>query len=177
MQQTNTNKQNTQPLPITTQTKPHRTAYELNRVRLQITFPPEGRTKQAFRDECDINKIMARYQQTGILPETQQKVAIYLDAENFDFQRAQDQIALAKNMFEAVPANIREQFDNDPAKFVQFCENPENHSKLVEMGLATPRAPSSGGGSTPPLANAPTAQPINPEAAKSASLPPAISGG
>ncbi|WNK14645.1 MAG: internal scaffolding protein [Microvirus sp.] len=161
MQNKNTQIQNTQPLPQTKQNKTHRSAYELPRVRLQITFPPEGRTKQSFKEECDINTIMQRYQKTGILPETQHRVAQYLDASGFDFQASMEQVAAAKTMFEQIPAAIREKFENNPAKFVEFCENPANLPELTEMGLATRREPSGGGGSTPPLASAPTPQPTS----------------
>ena len=82
---------------------------------------------------------MARYQKTGILPETQARVENYLDASEFDFQASMEYVAAAKSMFEEVPARIRDQFDNDPAKFVQFCEKPENLPELVRMGLATKR--------------------------------------
>lgn len=161
---THSPKPSTQPLPITPTTKPHRWAYAQIRYRSQLTFPPDGRTKQAFKDECDINKIMDRYQKTGILPDTIHRVAQYIDATdpNFDFQHAMEQVAQAKTMFENIPAAIRERFENDPAKFVEFCENPANLPELTEMGLATPRAQSGGGGSTPPSANASQAQPAAP---------------
>ncbi|WNK14697.1 MAG: internal scaffolding protein [Microvirus sp.] len=171
MQNKNTQTQNTTPLPPTKQNKPHRSAYETPRVRLQLHFPEHGRTKQAFKDECDINNIMQRYQKTGILPETQQRVAQYLDATGFDFQASMEQVAAAKTMFEQIPAAIREKFENDPAKFVEFCENPANLPELTEMGLATRREPSGGVGSSPPAPSAPMAQPINPEATQKPQAP------
>lgn len=41
------------------------------RVRTAISFDPEqGLTHQSFKDECDIEKIVATYARTGIVPRT-----------------------------------------------------------------------------------------------------------
>lgn len=103
--------------------------------RYSITFPEQGRTKQAFREECDINIIMARYIKTGVLDHTRAAVAQYLDVTGFEFEAAHQLVAGAKSMFFQLPSAIRTQFDNDPGKFLEFMENPANAAKATEMGL------------------------------------------
>ena len=40
--------------------------------------------------------------------------------------------------FDALPAELRERFENDPGKFVEFCLDPKNKDEAVELGLAVP---------------------------------------
>ena len=111
--------------------------------KVSISFAENGRTKQAFREECDINTIMARYMKTGILDHVKQGVAQYLDVTGADFQDAQNLISGANSMFQALPSAVREQFENNPAYFLEFMENPENHAKAREMGLLAAQAETS----------------------------------
>ncbi|RYF32309.1 MAG: hypothetical protein EOO38_31115, partial [Cytophagaceae bacterium] len=50
---------------------------------------------------------------------------------------------LGKAQFDALPAKIRDRFNNDPSRFLAFCENPENEAELVQLGLrdAKPEEP------------------------------------
>lgn len=114
--------------------------------RVSISFHGVGRTKQSFRDDCDINNIMARYMKTGVLDHVRAEVAQYGDVSGADFQGALDLVAGAKSMFHSLPSNIRTEFENNPAKFFEFMENPANAQRAREMGLLAPEAPSS----TPP---------------------------
>ena len=47
--------------------KKFRKNYEVS-PRNPVVFPEQGRTKQAFKDECDINNIMRRFETSGALP-------------------------------------------------------------------------------------------------------------
>jgi len=107
-------------------------------------FTEESRTKQAFKDECDINKIVARYKkQTGI--DLAQQFAPFTGGEFGDFSdvvdyhTAMDRIIQAEANFEALPAILRKRFGNDPGHFVDFMTNPENADEIVKMGLGTKR--------------------------------------
>lgn len=118
-----------------------------------LMFPPNSRwTKQSFKDECDINTIMARYQSTGELPDLGKVAPQYLDATGMDFQAMQNQLVEAQSLFDALPSKIRNRFANDPGEFLSFVSDPSNHSELQKMGLLnetqTPAAsPSPVGGS------------------------------
>lgn len=110
------------------------------RQRHCLIFSGPGRTKQSFKDECDINRIMARYQSTGELPNLNNVEPQYLDCSEFDFQNHQNFIAGAFSMFNELPSGIRSRFENDPGKFLDFCSQEKNRPELAEMGLLRPNA-------------------------------------
>nr|QJB19032.1 MAG: internal scaffolding protein [Microvirus sp.] len=109
------------------------------KTRIQLSFPENSRwTKQSFRDECDINRIMSRYQDTGQLPNVNELPPQYLDATAFDYQEHMQFIAGAQSMFEELPSALRNRFQNDPGEFLDFCSNEKNRPELAEMGLLRP---------------------------------------
>lgn len=101
-----------------------------------------SKTQQNFKQECDINHIMKKFGKTGVFP-TPTKLPTYADfSEIGDFHSAMNAVAAAHEAFEAIPAEIRAKFNNDPGAFVDFCSREENKEALVEMGLAkAPKAP------------------------------------
>lgn len=100
------------------------------------TFTPgESRTKQSFREESDINVVMARYRQTGVLPEMRERVAQYLDVSEADFLEAQLVVAGASSMFHGLPADVRFRFHNSPSEFLAFMNQPENLEEAIRMGV------------------------------------------
>jgi len=117
-----------------------RSAYSVP-FRVQITFTSEGKTKQSFKDECDINRIMDRFKATGELPNVNQMPPQYLDVTEMDFQEHQNFIAGANSMFNELPSAIRAKFENSPAKFLDFCSHEKNRPELQEMGLLRPIEP------------------------------------
>lgn len=107
------------------------------RKRVQKVFTKPSRAKQSFKDECDVNVILKKYRQTGVLTHIRNSAARYGDFSNVtDYQSAIQQVAEAEKAFSAIPAWIREKFDNDPAAFVNFASDPKNLETMVEMGLA-----------------------------------------
>lgn len=112
--------------------------YQSPQNRVAITFPAQGRTKQSFKDECDINQIMSRYMQTGVLPDNlNPRTPQYIDATGFDYDLAMNLVAEASSSFALLPASVREKFDHDPGAFLDFVADPKNAQSLVDMGLAT----------------------------------------
>lgn len=102
---------------------------------VQIAFAEQGRTKQSFRDECDINNIMAKFIKTGVTTHINTHGGQYFDCEAIDFREALEVIQNAEDMFMDLPAVVRRSFSNDPAEFLEFVQNPANADKLAEMGL------------------------------------------
>lgn len=95
-----------------------------------------SKTKQSFMAECDINNILKRYQETGILPDMIAREPMYGDfSSELSYHDAQNVIRKAHEQFEALPASIREKFDNDPAKFLKYAENPQNIKEMQQMGV------------------------------------------
>lgn len=95
-------------------------------------------TQQNFAEEADINTIVERFGITGQLP-TNVRMPTYEDyTEVVDFQTAMNSIALAREAFDAMPANVRARFHNNPAEFVDFCSNEENKEEAKKLGLLKP---------------------------------------
>jgi len=108
-----------------------------------ISFPANSRwTKQSFKDECDINTIMSRYQSTGEMPVINERAPQYLDATGMDFQDMQNKVVEAQNLFNDLPSSLRNRFHNDPAEFLEFCGDPANRDEMSKLGLLKNPAPS-----------------------------------
>lgn len=106
--------------------------------RHRLEFPLPSLAKQSFRDEANINNIMARYERTGIIEHQNKFNGQYGDfTSDLDYHGAMNQVIAAQNMFETLPAKVRAKFNNDPGQFLEFADNPENSDELIEMGLAS----------------------------------------
>ena len=101
-------------------------------------FPP-SMARQEFAEECDINTIMARYEKTGAISHVNRVIPVYMDLTQVpDLRGAMDAMREASIAFNLFPAKVRREFDNDPQKFVDFAQDPENIGKMREWGLAPP---------------------------------------
>lgn len=97
-------------------------------------------TKQSFKNECDINRIMAKYLKTGVMSDAalNQRNAIFADVSEIgDFQQNQQVIQEADKAFNTLPPEIRNRFHNSPAQLLDFCSNPENREEAIELGIIT----------------------------------------
>lgn len=93
-------------------------------------------TRQEFKDECSIERIMANYKQTGVILHGNQKTPTYDDfSQVVTFQEAQNISIKATEAFNALPSHVRTRFENDPGQFVDFAVNPDNYDQMVSMGL------------------------------------------
>lgn len=97
--------------------------------------------EQSHKDMVDINNIVKRHGVDMIAKVAALQEWRYDDVTGNDFQESMNAILRAKDTFNSVPSEIRKQFDNDPAKFMDFVHNPDNQEELVNMGLANPPAP------------------------------------
>lgn len=97
------------------------------------------RTKQSFKDECDINTIVRRFGVTGELPQGV-RVPSYGDfgSEVFDFQSAMNAVVAAQRTFEQLPASVRKRFGHDPQEFIAFFNDPANVEEGRRLGLVLP---------------------------------------
>lgn len=114
----------------------------------------DGRTKQAYKDQCDVNRIMARAERAGGLAHLVRHGAQYGDFAGFDFMDAQLKLARAKEIFEELPAKIKKEFNNNAGAFFEFANDPDNAGRLEEIFpvLAEPgrQLPDVTGGAQPP---------------------------
>lgn len=98
----------------------------------------ETMTQQQHKDDCDINNILKRYEKTGILPDLIKADPQYGDFSTVpSYQQALDTVYKAQEQFDALGAKIRERFQNDPEKFLQFVNDPKNIDEMCSLGLAT----------------------------------------
>lgn len=98
-------------------------------------------TVQEQKEEADINNIVKAFGVTGRLPQGV-RVPTYGDFTGADdYQSALEAIIEAEKAFSAMPSELRNRLDNDPQKFLEFCENSENLEELRKYGLAPPAEP------------------------------------
>lgn len=117
-------------------------------------------TQQNYEAECNINNIMKRYLNTGILPEGSPRAAAYGDfCDVGSYQEALSIIANAQDQFDALPSAARARFDNDPAAFLEFIQNPANLTEAQTLGLLK---------EVPPPETPPVTQPAPPTATPAA---------
>lgn len=96
-------------------------------------------TRQEFKDECDINNLLRKYTEQGIPPALRVGTPQYFDATDVpDFQTAMQVVIDAQEAFMKLPAAVRKELDNDPARFVEYAQDPENLPNMRKWGLAPP---------------------------------------
>lgn len=117
------------------------TAAASNESGLNCNIDPEtgeltpSLTQQSFKDECDINIIMERFGR-GVTPPENFKTPQYGDFTGItDYQSALNAVMEADDEFMSLPANIREQFRNDPQQLLEFVADENNREKAIELGL------------------------------------------
>lgn len=108
--------------------------------RVQTKVSGMSRTRQEFKDECNINVIMKKYEKTGVISHTSNRQPRYVDFGDGvpDFHTAMNMMVEAEAAFMTLPAAVRKRFENDPASFVEYASDEKNIAQLREWGLAAP---------------------------------------
>lgn len=106
-------------------------------------------TQQQFKDECDINNIVdhnLRYKDPAFITrmQLQGKVSmaqpIYGDfSEVGDYMHSLEVIKNAQEQFNCLSAKVRDRFDNDPVKMLEFVSDSNNYDEGVRLGLYQPK--------------------------------------
>ena len=100
-------------------------------------------TEQSFKDQCDINNIVKQYERTGLMPHQRPNEPVYGDISDAPtFLEAQNIVVAGKEAFAALPAHVRDRFQNDPARYLAFMDNDENYDEAVKLGLVVKKASS-----------------------------------
>jgi phage internal scaffolding protein len=96
--------------------------------------------QQHYKEECDINTILQKFSITGILPDMPVSPR-YGDFTGInDYHTALNRVIAAQEEFEALPAQIRARFDNDPAKLIEFLQDDNNRAEAEELGIVNKAA-------------------------------------
>lgn len=103
-------------------------------------FRLPSRTKQGPAAECEINKIMAKYHKTGLITHVNTRTGVFMDCSNIgSYQECVERIQNANDAFYTLPATMRERFDNNPGKLIEFLQDSKNVDEAVKLGIVQKR--------------------------------------
>lgn len=126
--------------------------------------PEPSMTKQSFKDEADLNRIMRKYLTTGVLPVVRQRLgAAYGEFDGVeDYFACQVKLKNAEEAFMQLPSAVRSACSNEPGRLLELLNNPARRQEAIALGLveepevpapapeavapAAPGAPPAGGG-------------------------------
>ena len=99
---------------------------------------PDGRTKQAFKDETDINKLLARGAMQDALSHIEKHGLTYGEFNNYDsLLDAHEKLQRGTDIFMDLPGEVRQEFHNSPAEFFAYVNDPANkdvlHQKIPQL--------------------------------------------
>lgn len=128
--------------------------------------PEPSMTKQSFKDEADLNRIMRKYLTTGVLPIMRHRIGAaygeFADVE--DYFACQVKLKNAEEAFMLLPSAVRSACRNEPGLLLELLQDPARRGEAVKLGLveepevpapapaAAPAGvpPAGGAGETPP---------------------------
>lgn len=128
----------------------HDTNFESDRTGLYCK--DESLTKQEFKDETDINIIIARFLRTNEPPPMPLPEHFMDLTGRTSYFEMQSQIAEANESFYSLPANKRAEFLNDPTRWadaVVGAVDAGDRQALAELGIAVPPEPQEPSTATP----------------------------
>lgn len=97
-------------------------------------------TVQADADACDINKILKRFEKTGVLTHVNRVQAAYADVSDVtDYHSSLNLVLNVQEAFEGLPANVRAYFKNDPSLLLEALQDPAQQDDLVALGVVAPK--------------------------------------
>lgn len=101
-----------------------------------IEFIEPSLTEQHFKDECDINNIVARYEATGVMPSGTAQ-PLFGDFAEFptDLLSSQKFFDDAEERFMQLPAAVRKEFNNSPLELLQALQTEGNRQRFIDLGL------------------------------------------
>jgi len=145
---------------------------ERPRVKVDCTGD-KTRVQQHMRDEVDMNNILRKYREKGILTHIRDSArALYGDFSGVgSLSDAIGVVQRAETLFSQLPARIRSRFGNDPEKFIGYAMDEKNVPEMIELGLATASQQAQGS------AGATTPTPSQPSATNASQTPPGAPNG
>ena len=113
-------------------------------------------TKQSFKEDCDINRIMARWMK-GEHPMHIAKIQPIFGGFHpaADLQEAFEVVANAEEAFAALPAAVRDAVENDPRNLEAFLADEANAEFLAAQGVLSTPPPEPPGPPSPPEPSSP----------------------
>lgn len=128
-------------------------------VRTRVTVAPGGRTrtKQANRNETNINLMVARYKKTGMFQNLNPREPKYGDfSEATSLEEAFNRVKEAERSFMQLPAQVRALAQNDPVTLLEMLADEGATAALVKAGLPIVAPPKEDGNAAPEPVAAPS---------------------
>lgn len=121
-------------------------------------------TRQEFADEANVNNLLKRYAQTGSFYDPTKphsaRQPLFGDFSKYnDFTVYQNLVIEARDRFDSLPVEIREKFNYDPAKLLDFLADEKNRDEAIKLNLiakAAAAATPESANAAPAAANKPT---------------------
>lgn len=141
--------------------------------------PYDNRTKQEFAEDTDINRLLVKHQRAGTLSHLENHGGHYGDFSDMpDLLEAQSRLQRGQAIFDDLPAEIKREFGQSPARFFSYVNDPANADNLeqllpglAERGSQMPPARRTPANVDATLPNNPIASPEPPEAPSTDSAP------
>ncbi len=96
----------------------------------------DSMTKQAFKDEVDINFIVNRFAETGLISHIAGGIPQFVDASALgDYRSIIEQVRSVEKYFDGLPAKVRTSFGNDASRFMDFLESGASREDLEKLGI------------------------------------------
>jgi hypothetical protein len=93
-----------------------------------------GRTKQSFKDACDVNKILKKHGIKNAQAHVVQYPPEYYEQfEGQDLLQSYQLIEKANEVFDRLPSEVRSEFGNNALAFAGFASDPNNRGRLEEL--------------------------------------------
>lgn len=102
-----------------------------------LIFKKPSMTQQHFKDDCDINVIVRRFNagQINTMPLAMNE-GFYADVSDLgSYQDANARVNSIKDYFSNLPSSVREKFNNSVDEFVAFASTSDSRSAFIEMGI------------------------------------------
>lgn len=100
----------------------------------------ESPVQQHFKDDCDINQVLKRFRQTGVLQTVAGQKSLqqpqFGDFTNVkDYQTALNALQSAQEGFNSLPVRLRQRFNYDPQELLSFISDDANREEAERLGL------------------------------------------
>lgn len=95
--------------------------------------------EQNHKGVVDINEIVRKSGGFDRIASTQNIQAMEYNSDPYDnFEEMANLVARGNEAFMSLPAKVRDEFANSPARYMDYVRNPENKDKLIERGWMNP---------------------------------------
>lgn len=105
-------------------------------VRIRTINNEPTLTQQQFKEQVDVNNIIAKYKKTGEITHLARKQGVFTDvSEITDYHDSLQKVMDAQSAFQKLPSHLRNRFENDPQNLLTFLQDPKNYDEGVKLGI------------------------------------------